>query len=193
MTLLEILEQKGYRTDKHTVHRYIQEFYDEEFQKYKDLDKPINLLEIGVLHGESMKLWRDYFGPESLMVGLDIYKRVPFNQVENNLQEFNVKLHLVDSFQEDSGARQSRVKFLEEYEDLGFDIIIDDGLHTEESQFKTFHNFKGLMNDGGLYVIEDVRKTSIKKLSEIENIEILELNDGPKSPVKKQHIAIIKF
>ena len=38
----------------------------------------------------------------------------------------------------------------------GFDIIIDDGLHTHEAQWKTFLNFIPYLKDGGIYFIEDV-------------------------------------
>ena len=38
----------------------------------------------------------------------------------------------------------------------GFDIIIDDGLHTHEAQWKTFENFIPFLNEGGSYFIEDV-------------------------------------
>ena len=188
MNLIDILNTKRYATDKHTVHRYIQEFYEDEFARYRD--QKVRLLEIGVLHGESLKLWHDYFN-NSDIIGIDIFIRVPYNSVVNNISEYNIPLEIVDSFKEE--GKQQREDFINRNKKLGFDIIIDDGLHTEESQFKTFHNFKSLMNENGIYIIEDVRVTSIEKLSQIPNIEFLELNDGPTSKVKKQHIAVIRF
>lgn len=39
---------------------------------------------------------------------------------------------------------------------ISFDIILDDGLHTSDGQIKTFRNFFSKLNEGGLYVIEDI-------------------------------------
>ena len=188
MKLIDILSKKKYLTDKHTVHRYIQEFYEEEFLKYKD--KKIRLLEIGVLEGESLKLWSDYF-TNGEIVGIDIFIRVGYNKVEKNISGYNIPLNIVDSFNDE--GKEARDLFISDNKDLGFDIIIDDGLHSAEAQFKTFNNFKPLVNKNGLYVIEDIRTSSLGKLSEIDNIEFLELNDGPGSKVKKQHIGVIRF
>lgn len=190
MKLLDILKQKNYSTDKHTVHRYIQEFYEEEFSKYQD--KPTNILEIGVLRGGSLKLWRDYF-KEGLVVGIDIYKRVPLSTVQQNVEGYDIQLYKVDSFNPGSHLDKGRQEFIDQFSKQGFDIIIDDGLHTEESQSKTYHNFKTLMNTGGVYIVEDVKVSSIAGLSTIEGIEFLHLNDGPGSAVAKQHIAVIRF
>lgn len=190
MKLLEILKQKNYSTDKHTVHRYIQEFYEEEFSKYAN--RSTNLLEIGVLTGGSLKLWRDYFS-EGDIVGIDIYKRVPLSTVQHNVQGYDVDLYEVDSFNTGADLEKTRQEFIDQFSERGFDIIIDDGLHTEEAQYKSFNNFKELVNPGGVYIIEDVKASSVKGLSKIKGIEFLHLNDGPGSKVKKQHIAVIRF
>ena len=39
------------------------EVYDRHFSKFRN--KEINVLEIGVLHGGSLQMWRDYFGPKA--------------------------------------------------------------------------------------------------------------------------------
>lgn len=189
MKLIDILNQRQYRTDKHTVHRYIQEFYESEFDKYRD--KPIRLLEIGVLNGESLKLWRDYF-KKGEIIGIDIFHRVNIESVKSNLKEYDVRLEVVDSFNKGEAAK-SRDNFIAKNKTLGFDIIIDDGLHSEYAQFHTFSNFSSLINPGGIFVIEDIRDSSIKKLSEIRGLEILHLNEGPQSRVTKQAIGIKRF
>lgn len=190
MKLLDILDKKKYSTDKHTVHRYIQEFYEDEFARYRDV--PTNVLEIGVLNGGSLKLWRDYFS-KGRIVGIDIYKRVSMGTVQKNVQGYDVELYEVDSFNPGVKHEQDRKEFINQFTEEGFDIIIDDGLHTEEAQYKSFYNFKELVNPGGVYIIEDVRASSVAGLTKIEGIEFLHLNDGPGSKVKKQHIAVIRF
>lgn len=113
--------------------------------------------------------------------------------VQENVKGYDVELYEVDSFNPGTELEQDRKEFINQFTAEGFDIIIDDGLHTEEAQYKSFYNFKELVNPGGIYVIEDVRVTSIEGLSKIEGIEFLHLNDGPGSKVAKQHIAVIRF
>ena len=57
MKLIDILNERKYQTDKHTDHHYIQEFYEIEFENLRD--KELNVLEIGVWRGDSLKLWHD--------------------------------------------------------------------------------------------------------------------------------------
>jgi len=59
MRLIEILEEKQYKTDKWTDHHYVQDIYEPLFAQYRE--KEINFCEVGVWNGESMKLWSDYF------------------------------------------------------------------------------------------------------------------------------------
>ena len=40
------------------------------FSKFKD--KNITFVEIGVYNGGSLKIWKNYFGPKSRIIGIDI-------------------------------------------------------------------------------------------------------------------------
>jgi hypothetical protein len=184
-SLMGILNEKGYTTDKHTHHKYIQSFYEERFIKFQN--KKINLLEIGILRGESLKLWCDYFD-DAKVVGIDIFVRVPRNVVEQNLIGYDVDLRIIDSFNENNDVRD---KFIEEWRGEGFDVIIDDGLHTGEAQLKTFRNFSPLMKKNGVYVIEDVRDESMEMLaSEIKTLGIRESQSLDKYD---QKFGVIEF
>ena len=44
--------------------------YDEIFKKY--IGKKIVFVEIGILHGGSLEMWRDYFGNQARIIGIDI-------------------------------------------------------------------------------------------------------------------------
>jgi hypothetical protein len=57
-------------TDKTTRHNYI-EHYDNYFSKFKNTS--INLLEIGIKKGGSIKLWREYFSKDSKIYGLGFF------------------------------------------------------------------------------------------------------------------------
>ena len=45
------------------------EIYDRHLSHYQKLGRPVRLLEIGVYHGGSLQLWRQYFGPEAVIFG----------------------------------------------------------------------------------------------------------------------------
>jgi hypothetical protein len=66
MKLIEILKNFNlddtgytYGTDKNTIHDYINGFYESGLLPYKE--KALDVLEIGIYFGASLKLWREYF------------------------------------------------------------------------------------------------------------------------------------
>ena len=46
------------------------EIYQRHFQKFRN-NGPVKILEIGVFQGGSLELWRDYFGCQSEIFGID--------------------------------------------------------------------------------------------------------------------------
>ena len=44
--------------------------YDEIFEKY--IGKKIVFVEVGILHGGSLEMWRNYFGNQARIIGIDI-------------------------------------------------------------------------------------------------------------------------
>lgn len=135
-TLSEIFaRQLEAHTDKGSTHSYI--------EVYEDLlrDKKVGvLLEIGVFKGYSLKMWQEFF-PLALVLGLDI-----------DLSQVQVAHRL--TVQGDA----TNAEFVREtFGHLQFDLVIDDGSHLLEDQIKSFEAFRPLMNQGSLYVIEDVQ------------------------------------
>ena len=66
MTLSERYLRGGYCTDKYQL-GYYDHFYETHF---KSLTKaPINILEIGIRGGGSIKIWKEYFHPDSNVYG----------------------------------------------------------------------------------------------------------------------------
>lgn len=137
-------------TDKNTGHSYISNFYEKEFLNYKDKD--ISLLEIGIDCGASLKLWREYFKNAEKIVGIDIGNYIPpkYKNIKNITYIF-----------EDAYNKEVSNK-------LGtFDIIIDDGPHSLESQIKTIEYYLPQLNKNGILIIEDIQDESwIKNLEE---------------------------
>jgi ubiquinone/menaquinone biosynthesis C-methylase UbiE len=46
------------------------EIYERHFERYRGTD--VHVLEIGVFGGGSLQMWKDYFGPQSQIFGVDI-------------------------------------------------------------------------------------------------------------------------
>lgn len=156
-TLLEIQALKGFKTDKGTVHSYL-EIYDEIFSEYSNP----SILEIGVDKGESLRLWKAMF-PNAIVHGLDIElkskKVIPGCEV----------------FIADATTWVPPRKY---------DIIIDDGSHKLRDQSTTFLRLFDKYCRGH-YIIEDVQdsvaiktlmnlnleKASVYDLREIKNRE----------------------
>ena len=198
MNLMQMIDGPNhhhYKTDKYNPHTYIQDFYDKEFSKYLNKEN-FSILEIGVLGGGSLNLWRDFF-KNGEIVGIDVFIRVSSDVVKSYIHE-GIKLHTVDSYNEEDkfefNAIQSRKDFFNIYDKTKFDIIIDDGHHDGESQVKTFNNFKHLIKKGGLYVIEDIKSDyphyqTIKEAN-IPNLELIDLTEGNLSD---NRLGIIRF
>ena len=137
-------------TDKESQHSYITEFYEEHFAPFKN--KSINLLEIGANTGSSLCLWRDYF----------LNGRIFSVDVENKLIPEMSNYPDVTVFFENAYT----LDFVKKLPD--FDIIIDDGPHTENSQIDFINLYIKKVKPGGLMVIED-----IQNISSIEKFQAL--------------------
>ncbi len=130
-------------------HHYF-EMYDRHFLPLRarkaDLASgpaPLRFLEIGVSHGGSLELWRQYFGADAIIHGVDIDPRCA------DLGSDDLPVHI--------GSQTDR-KFLGGVVALmgGLDAVLDDGSHVAEHQRETFDILFPLLNDHGVYMIEDV-------------------------------------
>jgi len=141
---------KNLISDKGTDHSYI-EVYDEILNSY--CNHAINFLEIGISHGSCLEMWTKYFHSDSKIHGFDIDESQLF-------KDYGIILH-GDSKSVDTKNRL--------FENLTFDIIIEDGEHTISSQIDTFKNYYPLVKKGGLYVIEDIQNLDYD-LSQFESL-----------------------
>ena len=124
------------------------ESYEKYFMKYRG--RKINVLEIGVFDGGSLRMWADYFGNKALIVGMDINKNCA------SLAE----LPQIEIFIGDQSDPVKLKELVDKYG--GFDIIIDDGSHINSHQIKTFQYLFDYLREGGTYLVEDVH-TSYQK------------------------------
>lgn len=143
-------------------------------------EKVLNVLEVGIGTyeimspivgsryeiGASLKAWRDFF-PNAKIYGLDINKNVLIN--ENRIECFYTDQSSVSELEKTI----SDIKKKNNTENLLFDLIIDDGSHLVNHMISTFNTLKKYLNDGGLYIIEDI------KLKELSIFEKLNSNEYP--------------
>lgn len=136
-------------TDKYWVHSYTRQ-YDRHFEHLRN--KKIKLLEIGVLRGASLLLWKDAF-LKGQIYGIDKNTAVWQKMLKGQKR---IKVFV---------GRQEDEKFLDEQVlPAGpFDIIIDDGGHKPEQQLTTFVKLWPHINSGGIYVCEDLHGNYWKK------------------------------
>lgn len=116
------------------------EIYHEYFQKY--IGKPIKMLEIGVFKGGSLQMWRQYFGSEAVIVGIDIDSKC------RQYEEGNI--HVCIGSQDDPDFLRN---VCEKYGP--FDIILDDGSHMVNHQISSFEILFPLLSYRGIYLCED--------------------------------------
>lgn len=144
-------------TDKNTSHSYF-DIYEELLGPYKN--KKGSILEIGVYRGGSLILWSEYF-KNFEVCGLEIIDRVA-EKVKNSLDFNRVNFSLVDD-----AYTQECVSLLKERYKEGFDIIIDDGPHTIESQVKCIELYLNSLKPGGILIVEDIQL--IDDISKLES------------------------
>jgi hypothetical protein len=118
--------------------------YESTFGPYRG--RPIRMLEIGVARGGSLQMWRQYFHPETVVVGIDIEPTC--KQFDDPAHNTHVRI----GGQEDIPFLQTVVN------EFGpFDIILDDGSHLASHMVETFrYLFPNGLADGGVYLIEDI-------------------------------------
>ena len=133
-----------YKTDKagrETGHGFT-EFYYPYFAK---LTNP-TILEIGVYTGASLQMMEEFYGNPKI-VGVDIEPKTQYDT------------KCVKTLIADQSNREQLLKVLDHAKE--FDIIIDDGGHTMEQQFRTIATLFPYVKKGGIYILEDLHTSFI--------------------------------
>ena len=103
--------------------------------------RPVKVLEIGTYHGGGLDLLSHYLGPQAEVYGMDIRmgsERVgePHTVIVGDQSDPDWLLRMSEAF----GP---------------FDIVIDDGGHSMKQQIVSADTLFPLLNDGGVYIVED--------------------------------------
>jgi 8-demethyl-8-alpha-L-rhamnosyltetracenomycin-C 2'-O-methyltransferase len=129
-------------TDKSSLfHNYCHKY--ERFLPFNRTEN-LNILEIGVAQGASLKMWSNFY-PNSLVYGIDLSPKCWKPNSEYN----NIKV---------LQGNQSNIDFLNDVsEKYGpFDLVIDDGSHNTKHQYITFNCLVEYLKENGVYIIEDL-------------------------------------
>ena len=169
-----------YGADKSSIfHNYL-DFYQEQLP---DQSFSGRLLEIGVMDGLSMKMWREYY-PNAEIVGIDIKDMDHMHNDDWQVPD-SVKLIRCDG----TDPKQTKP--------LGmFDIIIDDGSHYWSEQQKSFEIlYYKQLNPGGIYIIEDLWTSYIDyyanaKINTLQYLKRLEKKGMAMTYFKHAHTGI---
>jgi len=137
-SLREIFE----RNEGRLTHKWDHYFpiYERHLARFRG--KSPTVLEIGVSHGGSLDMMREWLGRGSTIVGIDIDDRIL------DLRRHNVHLAVGD---------QSDPAFLAELTSAygPFDIVIDDGSHVPRHQIASLEHLWPTLPSGSVYLVED--------------------------------------
>ncbi|MCF0071488.1 class I SAM-dependent methyltransferase [Dyadobacter sp. CY261] len=100
------------------------------------------ILEIGVSHGGSIQLWKQFFGNDCQIFAIDI------NPECSRLEEEGVKIFI---------GSQADANFLNEvaHQIPDLDFVLDDGGHFMDQQSLSFEILFPKVKQGGQYIVED--------------------------------------
>jgi GR25 family glycosyltransferase involved in LPS biosynthesis len=147
--LEDLINTNLYYTDKNTTHSYFHT-YNELFHPIRESAK--NILEIGIgdfndKNGGSLLLWKLFF-KNAMIHGVDLLPKdrvydiiLRDKHIHTYLNTNAYDLNFVNNFKKSN---------------ISFDIVIDDGPHTFESQCKCIELYCELLSDNGILIIEDI-------------------------------------
>jgi hypothetical protein len=125
------------------IHKWNHYFdvYDRHFHRYRN--RNVVIVEIGVFQGGSLQMWKNYFGQEAKIYGVDL------NPNCKRLEEANIQIYI---------GSQSDRQFLQELAAKlpPIDILIDDGGHKMDEQIITFEELFDKIKPDGVYLCEDL-------------------------------------
>lgn len=147
MTLQELYSKhkKGDWPDKGSSHSYI-EYYEEILAPYRHTAK--NILEIGLMSGESMRMWTEYF--TGFVFGMDC-SETPINGIAD------LRPIIAEGYNVVIGDAANPLDVEKLFKGLKFDVIIEDANHDLNQQLAIYSTMKPYLNKGSIYIIEDIQ------------------------------------
>lgn len=118
--------------------------YHRHFSKF--IGQKVHILEVGVASGGSLEMWKNYFGSNCQIYGVDI------EEACKAYEDDSIKIFIGDQTD-----RNFWKQFKREVPTL--DIVIDDGGHEPHQQIATLEELLPHLRPGGVYLCEDIHGT----------------------------------
>jgi hypothetical protein len=134
---------------------YLSIKYDSYFQVYEEtlrryVGKQITFVEVGILNGGSLFMWREYFGPGARIIGIDL------NPAAERWR--------ADGFEIFIGDQADPSFWREFYRQVGaIDVLMDDGGHRNSQQILTVSEAIPNVRDGGTIIVEDIHGSYMRE------------------------------
>jgi len=160
-------------TGKHTSYFPI---YDKLFSPF--VSTQVVFVEVGVMHGGSLHMWREFFGKSARIIGID--NNVSAKQFSNDFEIFI--------------GDQADPKFWENfYKSIGkIDILLDDGGHRNSHQIQTVVSALPQIRSGGLIVVEDTHTSFMYEFGNPSRHSFMTFASTKAQNLTKRHKTINK-
>jgi 23S rRNA U2552 (ribose-2'-O)-methylase RlmE/FtsJ len=124
------------------LHKWVHYFdiYERHFCRFRG-KSPV-VVEIGVMGGGSLAMWREYFGPGSRIVGVDVNPECK--------QHESSGIEVFVGSQDDSTVINA---IFSKYPQI--DIVLDDGSHQMNHMIASFELMYERLQANGIYLVED--------------------------------------
>jgi hypothetical protein len=139
--------------DIHRWHGYF-EVYERHLSRF--VGAPVAMLEVGIDRAGSLRMWRDFLGPQARLFAIDVNEECRALAPED-----------VPVFIGDQADREFLRDCLRQMPRL--DVVLDDGGHTCRQQITTFEELYPLLADDGLYLVEDTHTNYWKRFIDTDD------------------------
>lgn len=141
------LAKQGHETDKNSVHSYIP-VYEEILEPYRFT--ALNVLEVGLFNGSSMRMWEYYFqNAEVFGIDCDEQPHGGMADLRPMIAEGTHNIAIGDATDQYFIRKQlGRLKL---------DVVIEDAGHDLMQQLQIYYNLKPYLNKHSIYIIEDIQ------------------------------------
>jgi hypothetical protein len=136
-----------HQTDKASGHHDYLTTYERYLSGFRD--DPITVLELGVLEGASLRMWRDYF-PNAKIIGCDRH------QVRRKYAGERIAIEVGDCGDPDFLARVAGAHG-------PFTLVVDDASHFWRHQQIAFTALFDHVLPGGVFIIEDIHTSYLPR------------------------------
>lgn len=127
--------------------------YTKHMQPFLHKKDKVVLAEVGILKGTGLAIWSDLY-KNGRIIGFDIDLSHVYENMKNLKQKGAFSNNTIELYDFDQ-YEDNRNLLQEILNGEKFDVIIDDGIHTDEPIINTINSFMPFLNTPFVYIIED--------------------------------------